>query len=204
VTTLEKKLAALVTIMLLVGFFGGYALNYVIFQPQIQGLQNSLDELNETVNDYNATIEDLRSDISSLNATIKELDGTASGSEDNQTEVPVFYESLQFQNLTAVKENSNFELNFTLKNTGNATAALEALFLNSTMHAAVDELSSFAINGTDLPTTDLFEPLILLPGDTASGVLTLAESGTYTSGTVVVLSFRTISLKIYSEGVSLP
>jgi len=208
VTALEKKLVALVTIALLIGLLVGYALNYVIYQPQLQDLQNSLEELNTKVDEYaeyNATtLNDLRNEISRLNAIIEELNSTTLDSEDNETEVPLPYERLQFQSLTAIKDGSNFELNFNLTNTGTAVAVLEALFLNDIIHASVYELSSFIINGTNLPTTDLFSPIVLLPGNTASGVLTLAESDTYTSGTTVYVSFRTNTLKNYGESVTLP
>lgn len=207
-TALEKKLVALVTIALLIGLLVGYALNYVIYQPQLQDLQNSLEELNTKVDEYaeyNATtLNDLRNEISRLNAIIEELNSTTLDSEDNETEVPLPYERLQFQSLTAIKDGSNFELNFNLTNTGTAVAVLEALFLNDIIHASVYELSSFIINGTNLPTTDLFSPIVLLPGNTASGVLTLAESDTYTSGTTVYVSFRTNTLKNYGESVTLP
>ena len=40
---MEKKLIALVCIALIGGLGGGYGLNYLIYQPQIQSLQNQLN-----------------------------------------------------------------------------------------------------------------------------------------------------------------
>lgn len=42
---MEKKLIALVFIAVLGGLGGGYGLNYVVYQPQIQDLQHKLDNL---------------------------------------------------------------------------------------------------------------------------------------------------------------
>ena len=40
---MEKKLIGLVLVAVLVGLGGGYGLGYVIYQPQIQNLQNKLN-----------------------------------------------------------------------------------------------------------------------------------------------------------------
>jgi len=49
---MEKKLIALVLISLLGGLRGGYGLGYVIYQPQIQNLQNDLNNLNDELHRF--------------------------------------------------------------------------------------------------------------------------------------------------------
>lgn len=60
VMKMEKKLVALVFIALLVGLGGGYGLGYVIYQPQIQNLQNELTTLSSEVVNLNSEVEELK------------------------------------------------------------------------------------------------------------------------------------------------
>jgi hypothetical protein len=68
----------------------------------------------------------------------------------------------------------------------------------------VVELNSFVLNGTDMPIDELFNPWLIQVGDTVSGVLSIAESATYGSGTTFALSFQTVTQRGYSENVVLP
>jgi len=47
-----KKLIALIFIALLAGLGGGYGLGYVIYQPQIQNLQNDLSNLKDRFDNF--------------------------------------------------------------------------------------------------------------------------------------------------------
>ena len=54
---MEKKLIALVFVALIGGLGGGYGLGYVIYQPQIQNLQNDINYLNDRFDTLNSTVE---------------------------------------------------------------------------------------------------------------------------------------------------
>lgn len=82
---MEKKLISLVLIVLIGGLGGGYGLNYVIYQPQIQNLHDDINALNDRFGTINTTLgstqtsvtslEDelnmLNSDIANLNSTVE-------------------------------------------------------------------------------------------------------------------------------------
>ena len=208
-TALEKKFIAGIMIALLSGLLIGVALNYVIYQPQLQNLQNSLNDLNVKVDEYaeyNSTLNELRSEISGLNAAIGELNvtTTSNSTADNETATPLPYERLQFMNLNAAKDDSTFTLYFNVTSTGTAPAVLESVYLNDNIFFSVAELTVFAINGTSLPNTEPLNPIILLQGDTASIMLTLTESDNFKTGTVVLVSVRTIVQNPYGATVTLP
>jgi len=56
---MEKKLIALVFVALLAGLGGGYGLGYVIYQPQIQNLQDEVNTLSSEVANLNSTLEEM-------------------------------------------------------------------------------------------------------------------------------------------------
>lgn len=63
---MESKLIGLVLIALLAGLGGGYGLGYVIYQPQVQNLQNDLGNLSDRFNLLNSTLRDTESSVISL------------------------------------------------------------------------------------------------------------------------------------------
>jgi len=194
-------------IVLLLGLLAGYALNYAVFQPQLQELRSNLNEINlklDDYSDYNSTIDSLLSEVSRLNDLIDELNSTIIDTNGNETEEPQPFERLQIQSLTAIKSDSEFEIYFNITNTGTVTTALYTIYFNQTMVYDVFELTSFVINGTDLPTNEPFMPEIIHPGNTMSGTLKIAESATYTSGTLIAMSFQTTTQRGYSGSIILP
>ena len=70
----EKKLISLVFVALLAGVGGSYGFSYVIYQPQIQNLQNDLNNLNDRLDAMNSTLTNTQSQVSSLQSEISELD----------------------------------------------------------------------------------------------------------------------------------
>ena len=68
---MEKIIVVFFIGFLLIGIFGGYILNYTIYQPQIQSLRNQLDTLNlklDTISaNYQKTIANLTAVIANLN-----------------------------------------------------------------------------------------------------------------------------------------
>ena len=53
---MEKKLIALVFVTLLGGLGGGYGLGYVIYQPQVQSIQNELRAVSNELNSLSSTV----------------------------------------------------------------------------------------------------------------------------------------------------
>jgi hypothetical protein len=84
----ESKLIGLVLIALLAGLGGGYGLGYVIYQPQVQNLQNGIGDLSDRFNLLNSTLRDTESSVvslqnglsstnskvTSLNSTVEEIE----------------------------------------------------------------------------------------------------------------------------------
>jgi len=80
---MEKKLIVLVLIALIAGLGGGYGLGYVIYQPQIQNLQEDLNNLNDKLDTINSTLRNtqssvmsLQNELSTLNSEVTSLNST--------------------------------------------------------------------------------------------------------------------------------
>jgi len=80
---MEKKLIALFLIALVGGLGGGYGLNYVIYQPQIQNLHNDVNALNDRFDTINMTlgstqtsVASLEDELNMLNSDVANLDST--------------------------------------------------------------------------------------------------------------------------------
>jgi hypothetical protein len=188
---------------------GGYILNYVIYQPQIQNLANGLGALNAEVENYGNAINNLNAAISKLNATVSGLNSTTSQSNStspkptptpsNESAIP---EDLEFLSANATKIGKNFEVDFSLQNTGVPTATLAELSLNGIPQDAISDLTSITFNGTTYSAGD---PLIipLNAGDTVNGTLTLIGGVDFVSGMSVDLTIWT-AVNNYSVTVVLP
>jgi hypothetical protein len=189
----ERKTLALLIIVLLVGLLVGYILNYAIYQPQIQNLINDVGALNAKVENYGNAINNLNAAISKLDATVSGLNSTSqsnSTSETTPSNESTYVEDLTFLSANATKIDTTFGINFSLQNTGTATAALTLLYLNGTPQENIPELTSIVLNGTAFSTQE-YLVYTLYPRDTVYGSLTLAASDTFTSGTSVTLTLET-------------
>jgi hypothetical protein len=56
---LEGKIVGLFLIALIGGLAGGFGLSYIIYQPQVQNLQNTTDNLQNQVTKLNSTLQGL-------------------------------------------------------------------------------------------------------------------------------------------------
>ncbi len=63
---MDSKAIALILIALLVGLGGGYGLGYVIYQPQIQNLQQELNNFSDRLDTFNSTLRDTQSSVTSI------------------------------------------------------------------------------------------------------------------------------------------
>ena len=174
---MDKTIVVLFALVLVAGLAGGLILSYVIYQPQIQGLRNDVDTLNKEIadnfTDYQAALDNLNATIQSkLNATENATSQEDTNQSTSNTPLPNLVESVGFQSLTATKNGENFDVSFSLKNTGTAPVGLVLLYLNGTSQQDVPELSSIVINGVIIPKTDILA-LGLSPGQTATGGLSI-------------------------------
>src|SRR3989304_4664790 len=120
---LDKTLVALFALVLVAGLAGGFILNYVIYQPQIQALKNDVDKLNNAIADnftsYQASLNNLTAEISNLKAIVENTtfqqpsnESTSNDQTDNSIEM------LGFQSISAANNSGNFDISFSIKNTG--------------------------------------------------------------------------------------
>lgn len=91
---MDNKAIALVLIALLVGLGGGYGLGYVIYQPQLQTIQNEmsglhdeLDNAEDRIRDLNSTLNGLQSSVSALNTELNTVDSDFASMQSQLTDL---------------------------------------------------------------------------------------------------------------------
>jgi hypothetical protein len=206
--TPDKAIIVLFTIALVAGLAGGFTLSYVIYQPQIQGLRNDGITLNKAIadnfTDYQAALDNLNATIQSKLNTTENAPSQENTNQSTSNTPPLnLVENVGVQNLAATKNGANSDISFNLKNTGTAPAALDVLSLNGTSQQNVADLNSIVINGITLSKIDILA-VILYPGDTASGTISLTIGGAFASGDIVTLAFHSTTNKFYQQSVVLP
>lgn len=195
------------TLTLIAGLAGGLALSYVIYQPQIQGLRNDVNELKQLMadnfTDYQAALDNLNTEIASLKPT-ENVTSQENTNESTSNTPPVnLQESVGISTLTAAKNDPYFELDFTLVNAGTAPVALDFLYVNGTDQNSVVGLESIEINGLSVAKTDILG-IGLAPSATASGKVRLTIGSNFASGDTVTLAFHSLTNKVYQRTVTLP
>jgi hypothetical protein len=201
---MDKDIIVLLVGILIIGLAGGFLLNFAVFQPQIQSLRNDLSSLEnkiasslaeneKSLSDMNKTISDLRSTIDNLNST------SETGSEN---ETVTTFEQLEVQ-AQATKNETHFEVNFGIVNSGTANATLASIYLYQYPIQDVPDIVSLVLNGTTYPSKTFILPLPV--GSSVGGVMTLVagseEGVNFQSGNV--LQFLFISAKGYNYPVTL-
>ena len=134
---MNKTLVGLVLIALLIGLGGGYALGYVIYQPQLQSLQDDLVNLTEDLNDLNGDITSiqnqmgswtseiagLENQLTSLNSEIAELNSSLTNTQSSLTTLQNQLNSLQNQLVSL--QNQLTSLNSMLSNLNSTVEEIE-------------------------------------------------------------------------------
>ena len=69
---MNKTLVGAVLVAVLIGLGGGFAFGYIIYQPQLQGLQDDLDNLTEDLDDLTLDMTSMHSQLSSLDSEINQ------------------------------------------------------------------------------------------------------------------------------------
>ncbi len=126
---MNKTLVGLVLVALVIGLGGGYGLGYMIYQPQVTNVQNSLDELTARLDDLNSTILGNQQDL-----------------DDRLVTVNSSATSLQSQ-LTSV-ESEIIQLNSTLNTVGSSVT-----FIQNQLISLQNQLSSLNTRLTNLNAT---------------------------------------------------
>jgi hypothetical protein len=73
---MKRKFVASVIVALLVGFVGGFGVEYSIYYPQNQSLQRELDNLYANFETINSTLASLQNKLHLLNSDVGDLDST--------------------------------------------------------------------------------------------------------------------------------
>ncbi|MEM0006969.1 MAG: FlxA-like family protein [Candidatus Bathyarchaeia archaeon] len=81
---MEKKLILALIIMLL-GLVGGYGLNHIIYQSQMQHLQKQIQSLQEQLNDLTSKVNSMVPDFLAGNATFHEVTHVIWNKDENAT-----------------------------------------------------------------------------------------------------------------------
>jgi hypothetical protein len=71
---MQKIVIGFVGISVVIGCLGGYGWGYVIYQPQLQSLQNELRAVSEEFNSLSATVTEMGNVIASLNSTVEKIE----------------------------------------------------------------------------------------------------------------------------------
>ena len=203
---MDKDIIVLLVGVLVIGLAGGFLLNFFVYQPQIQSLRNDLASLEneiasslaqneKSLSDMNETISDLRSTIDNLNST------SETGPED-QTVTTLEQLEVQAQ---ATKNETHFEVNFAIVNSGTANATLTSIYLYQYPIQDVPDIVSLVLNGTTYPSKTF--SLKLPVGSSVNGVMTLVagseEGFNFQSGNALQFLFLSAGYN-YPVIVNLP
>lgn len=128
---MDKKVIALFLIALLGGLIGGYGLGYVIYQPQIQNLQNDMDNLrdefqlgddniNDELEDLQISILALNSNLNAINSSLEEMQASITTLNTEQSTLNTELETLSssltnLQSLLSTLNTRLADLNATIR-----------------------------------------------------------------------------------------
>ncbi len=94
---MEGKIIGLFLIALIGGLAGGFGLSYIIYQPQVQNLQNTTDNLQNQVTNLNSTLQSLLNMSGAGVSNQVQVSGTVSITQTG---------TIQFTNLVGTIESS--------------------------------------------------------------------------------------------------
>lgn len=126
---MDNKAIAVVLIALLGGLIGGYGLGYVIYQPQIQSLQNDMDNLRnefQLIDDtINAGLGNLQTSLSALNTNLNAINSSLGDLQTSistlNTDLTAFNSSLEdIQSSVATLNTELDSINSTVANLASA------------------------------------------------------------------------------------
>jgi hypothetical protein len=204
---MDKDIIVLLVGMLIIGLAGGFLLNFVVYQPQIQSLKNTLSSLENEVasslaeNEKN--ISDMNKTVSDLRSTIDNLNGTSEAESENETITTLEQLGVQAQ---ATSNGTDFEVAFGIVNSGTADATLTSIYLYQFPIKDVPDIVSLVLNGTTYPSKTF--TLSLPVGSSVGGTMLLVagseEGVNFQSGNVLQFLFLTANGYNYPVIVNLP
>jgi len=113
---MNKTLVGLVLIALLIGLGGGYALGYVIYQPQLQNLQNDLNDIGDDLDNLSNDLDNMGNRLDTFNSTLK----------DTQSSVVTLQDQLNsLQNQLTTLQNQLTSLNSKLASLNSTVEGIE-------------------------------------------------------------------------------
>lgn len=78
---MNKILVGLVLIALLIGLGGGYVLGYAIYQPQLQNLQNDLDDMNDNLDNLSNDLDNAQSSDTTLKTRLDTINSSLTNAQ---------------------------------------------------------------------------------------------------------------------------
>ena len=203
---MDKEIVVLLIGMLIIGLAGGFILNFIVYQPQIQSLRNDLaaleDEIASQFAENEETLSDLNEAIGNLSSTIDNLNRTSETGTENETTI---YDYLAVQAQAAATD-THFVIDFVIANYGTVATAVDLIYLNQIPIQNVSDVESLTINGAPVSLSGFTVPLFV--GQVAQGTILLVKGlGTglnLQSGTALELKFRSTLGYNYSTIVNLP
>jgi hypothetical protein len=200
---MENKIIIVVTVALIIGLVAGYALNYVIYQPQIQRLQDEATNYQSQITNYQSQINNLTAIIANTHNSPSPTPTSAASSSPSPTGTPSStptptHDQLEFTTLPTADNNSAiFHIFFGVQNVGSSTATLNYIYLNTIPDTNFPGLTGLLINGYDYSNSAI--NVQMKPGDVASCTMTLnSVNQSYTSGTVFAVAVGTASGSIFT------
>ena len=206
---MEKKLVILLLGVLIVGLAAGFILSFIVYQPQIIRLRNDLSSLEDEITSHFAenqeSLSNLGEAISDIDSALKELNSTFETTQEDGEETK--FESLEIQEAQATSNETHFEINFLIKNSGTTSAALILLFLDQYPIQYLPDVTLLVLNNSTISHTDFFTWPIAV-GASVEGNLTLikglVEGLNLQSDTTVQLKFTSAQRYEYFTSVYLP
>ena len=160
---MENKVAVIVVVALVIGLVAGYAITYISYQAQVNTLQKMADDYSAKIDDLNAIIAGLHPSTSPTPSPTVTPSGSPGPTSTPNSTIPV---SLEVFDQNTGQEGNYYYINFTVHNSGQTSATLQWVYLNSVRNQALTGLSSMTVNGVGKTPNGIVN-VTLQPGESA-------------------------------------
>jgi hypothetical protein len=163
------------------------------------------DEISSHFAENEEKLYDINETISNLNSVIEELNSTSETSPGNETITS--FEAMEIQEVQAASNETHFEINFRIKNSGTATVELILIYLGLDPIQYIPDVTLLVMNGTTF-SLEYFFTLPIPVGAFVEGKIVLIkgleEGLNLQSDTTIQLKFISAKRYEYSAAINLP